>query len=130
MHAPANSTASIASKSAEPMIAASGLWPKFLRRSGNLSRHSLDATGFANISRSHRNNPRNGWKNYTEARDNCPEAWNNYPGACGSYTRLPASCFDPRYNPTDGLANCPSLPNNPTNRLNNSPEGRNSYPNP
>ena len=45
MHAPANSTARPAGKSAGLKIAASALWPEFHRLSGNLSRHSLDAAG-------------------------------------------------------------------------------------
>ncbi len=112
MHAPSKSTASLAGKSAGTKVVASGLWPEFRRLSVKLSRHSPDATGFADSCRSLPNNPRNGWDNYTEA---C----NNYPGACRSHTGLLASCFYRRNNPTNGLANClegsANCPNGPAN---------------
>jgi hypothetical protein len=135
MHAPSKSTASPADKSAGLLVVASGLWPEIRRLSGNCSRRSLDATGFPRNFSSLQNSPRSpggnflnasvSWPkvsvNYPEVPDNYTEGRNNYPRACRSYTRLPANCFDRRYNPTNGLANYPE-------GLANCMEGLANYP--
>jgi hypothetical protein len=113
MQAPSKSTVSPAGKSAGLLVVASGLWPEIRRLSGNCSRRSLDTTGVPRNFRSLQNSPRsvggnflNASVNYPEVPDNYTEARNNYPRACRSHASLPASCFNRRYNPTNGLANC------------------------
>ena len=66
--------------------------------------------------------------NYPEVPDNYTEGRNNYPGACRSYTRLPANCFNRRYNPTNGLANCSEGSSNYPEDLANCSEGLANYP--
>jgi len=133
MHAPSKSTASFASKSAGLIAVASGLWPEFHRLSGICSRHSLDATGFAEVSFSPKNNPRgvgvgflgvsgnffNGcynsfslptnlfkvWMNSLDRPMNSFRGWMNFFNGWTNSFSLPTNLFEGRTNSFRGRRN-------------------------